>query len=115
MSDRQECIWLAGQWKRSCLECAQEWKSCTFNGKVLILCLPEESCGEGTSKQQKIAKPPLSREALVLDALAGLMDEVLWLQKVVNQHCVLIISNLVDGLKEMMEEVGNPQWEPEKE
>ena len=49
------------------------------DGKVLVLHPPEESQGEGTSKQQKVTEPPLSREVLVLDALVGLSDEVLWL------------------------------------
>jgi len=65
------------------------------------------------SKQQNTAKLPLSGEALVLDALVGLTDEILWLQKLVNQHGELIISRLVDVPKGSMEDVGN--WVQEKE
>ena len=78
-----------------------------------MLCPLEESRSEGKSKQQKITKPPLSGEALVLDTLVGLMDEVLWLRKEVNQHGTLIISGLMDVPKGSLEEVGN--WEQEKE
>ena len=49
-----------------------------------MLCPLEESHSEGRSKQWKVAELPLSGEVLVLDALVGLMDEVLQLLKEVN-------------------------------
>jgi len=63
------------------------------------------------SKQQKVTELPLSREALVLDTLVGLMDEVLWLQMEVHQHGKLIISGFVDAPKGLREEVENQQQE----
>jgi len=48
------------------------------------------------SKQWKVTEPPLSRGALVLDMLIGLMDKVLQLQKEVNKHGKWIIAGLVD-------------------
>ena len=50
----------------------------------------------------EVAELPLSGEALVLDALVGLTDEVLQLWKEVNLNGTLIISRLV-------EEVGNQE------
>ena len=103
---QQECIWLVGWWKGSCLECARERKPCTSDGKVLVLCFPEEYQGKGPSKCQKTAELSLTKEALVLDALVALTDEVIQLRKVVMQQGKLIISSLVDGKKELMGEVG---------
>jgi len=103
-----------GQWKGSCLECTREWKPCTFNGKLLVLHFPDGSCDKGSSKHQETAEL-LTGEALVLDTLGVLMDEVIWLWMVVNQHGKLIISSLRDGKKGSMEEVGDQEQEPKKE
>ena len=46
----------------------------------------------------------------MLDALGTLTDEVIQLWKVVMQQGKLIISSLVDGKKESMEEVGDMEW-----
>jgi len=73
------------------------------------LCPPEESRGEGMSKQWKVTELPLSGEALVLDTLVGLMDEVLQLQTEVHQHGKLIISGCMDVTKGSREEVENQE------
>jgi len=54
----------------------------------------------------------LTGEALALDALGSLTDEVIWLQNVVIQKSELIISGLVDGNKKLMEEIGDLEREP---
>ena len=76
------------------------------------MCPLEESKGEGKSKQQKVTELPLSGEALVLDVLVGLTDEVLQLWMEVHQHGKLIISGFMGVPKGSREEVEN--WEKEE-
>ena len=92
--DGQECLWPEDRWQQSCLECIWGRKTCTLNGKELVLHSPEESRGEGLSKQWKATESPSSDGALVLDALVGLMDEVAQLQEEETQHGELIVSGL---------------------
>ena len=55
-------------------------------GKEMVLCSPEKSRGEGSSKQQKtMESPPLDGES-VLDVLAALPEEVKQLQEEVKQQ-----------------------------
>jgi len=51
-----------------------------FEWKGNVLCSPEKSRGEGSSKQQKTMELPPSDGESVLDVLAALLEEVKWLQ-----------------------------------
>ena len=58
------------------LECLWEHKTCTLDGKGLVLHSPDESKDEGSSKKWKVAGLPPSGEVSVLDVLVGLLEEV---------------------------------------
>ena len=88
----QECLWPEDQWQRSCLECIWGQKTCTLNGKEMVLHSPEKSRGEGSSKKWKVAELPPLGEVSVLDVLVGLSDEVQWLQEEVKQQGKWIFS-----------------------
>ena len=63
-----------------------------FEWKVNGLASSGKSRGKGSSKKQKVAELPPSGEALVLDMLVGLLDEVKWLQEEVKQQGEWIFS-----------------------
>jgi len=66
------------------------------------------------SKQWKVTELPPSGGALVLDALVGLMDEVIWLQEEVHQHGELIITRLESMLGRSKEERIYPEQDLEE-
>jgi len=85
-----------------------------LDGKVLVLCSLEESRGEGSSKQQKVAELPSLGGALVLDVLVGLTEEVIWLWEEVNQHGELVIARLEAVPGRSKEERIYPEQNPEE-
>jgi len=82
--------------------------------KVLVLHSPEESRGDGSSKQQKVTELPSSSGALVLDMLVGLMDKVSQLREEVNQHGKLVVTRLEAMLGRLKEERIYPEQDPEE-
>ena len=64
--------------------------------------------------QWKVAELPPLGGALVLDALVGLMDEVIRLQEEVHQHGELLIARLEAILGRLKEERIYPEQNPEE-